>query len=333
MKRYYWTMLWLAMWMGTWLSCTPAAEKVERKEADVTKVVQKIPASFPGELLLSEDYIVWTSPLSEKEQAHVLERQSGKEVGQCIRRGYRPGEFMTATYCMMPENRMLVGDLTKDQLHLYALDSLAAGRPALIGQRAEKTTEMTPLIAITPDELLTFTPEQPLPFRYKGTAFGRQLLDGDIRNWADVNKGAVAYHPEKGLLIYAPLYMNYMAAYQKKGDAFELVWEKQGKTEYYRIGKSFEPNRQRVNLYQLVLTKDYIVALQRDYQRDPVDESQIGQQQGKLPKQLFVYDYEGRLLQILDLKMPTLRIAATPDRNEVYALVANPEYGLAKVEL
>ena len=106
-----------------------------------------------------------------------------------------------------------------------------------------------------------------------------------------------------------------------------------GKTEYYRIGKSFEPNRQRVNLYQLVLTKDYIVALQRDYQRDPVDESQIGQQQGKLPKQLFVYDYEGRLLQILDLKMPTLRIAATPDRNEVYALVANPEYGLAKVEL
>ena len=58
-------MLWLAVWMGTWLSCTPAAEKVERKEADVTKVVQKIPASFPGELLLSEDYIVWTSPLSE----------------------------------------------------------------------------------------------------------------------------------------------------------------------------------------------------------------------------------------------------------------------------
>ena len=47
----------------------------------------------------------------------------------------------------------------------------------------------------------------------------------------------------------------------------------------------------------MALTKDFIVAIQRDYEEDPTDESRVGRDIGKLPQTLFVYDYDGNLLK------------------------------------
>ena len=238
-----------------------------------------------------------------------------------------------ATYCVANNDLLLVGDISKNQLHTYSMDNLKSGRPALLKQEEKETARKMPLIAVTPNDLLAFDPMKAQPFLYKGKYFGKPLFEGEIENLFDVAQGTLAYHPEKELLLYVPFYINCMAAYQKKGDNFEFLWEKRGKQTYQQTGNSIKPDRTKMNAAQVVWTKDYIVTLQRDYKTDPVDESAIGRDETKLPKTIFVYDYEGNLLQIQDLKMPILRIGATPSGNDVYVIVVNPEFCLAKVEL
>ena len=238
-----------------------------------------------------------------------------------------------ATYCVADNDLLLVGDINKNQLHTYSMDNLKLGRPALLKQEEKETVRKMPLIAVTPEDLLAFDPMNAQSFLYKGKHFGKPLFEEEIENLFDVVQGTLAYQPDKGLLLYAPFNINYMAAYRKKGDNFELLWEKRGEQTYRQTGNKIKPDMTKMNMAQVVWTKDYIVTLQRDYKTDPVDESTIGRDETKLPKTIFVYDYEGNLLQIQDLKMPTLRIGATPGGNDVYAIVVNPEFCLAKVEL
>ncbi|MFQ7087864.1 MAG: hypothetical protein ACLRTD_26045 [Bacteroides sp.] len=56
------------------------------------------------------------------------------------------------------------------------------------------------------------------------------------------------------------------------------------------------------------MTKDYIVTLERDREVDPLDERTVGRNASK-PRTVFVYDYDGKLLKIVNLGMP-VRIAA-----------------------
>lgn len=333
MKKIYFHSLLLAIYTVLFVSCSPSAHEVVYKDAAVTVVYDDITTDFPGEVFVSDNYLIWTDPFGEEEQAHIIDKKSYKEIGKCVRRGQAPGEFSMATYCVADNDLLLVGDINKNQLHTYSMDNLKLGRPALLKQEEKETVRKMPLIAVTPEDLLAFDPMNAQSFLYKGKHFGKPLFEEEIENLFDVVQGTLAYQPDKGLLLYAPFNINYMAAYQKKGDNFELLWEKRGEQTYRQTGNKIKPDMTKMNMAQVVWTKDYIVTLQRDYKTDPVDESTIGRDETKLPKTIFVYDYEGNLLQIQDLKIPTLRIGATPGGNDVYAIVVNPEFCLAKVEL
>ena len=81
------------------------------------------------------------------------------------------------------------------------------------------------------------------------------------------------------------------------------------------------------------MSKDYIIALQRDYTVDDMDERKVGRDVSKCPRTVFLYDYDGNLRKIVDLGIPVMRIAADHRSNVLYAIGADPEYLLVKFEL
>ena len=232
MKKIYFHSLLLAIYTVLFVSCSPSAHEVVYKDAAVTIVYDDITTDFPGEVFVSDNYLIWTDPFGEEEQAHIIDKKSYKEIGKCVRRGQAPGEFSMATYCVADNDLLLVGDINKNQLHTYSMDNLKLGRPALLKQEEKETVRKMPLIAVTPEDLLAFDPMNAQSFLYKGKHFGKPLFEEEIENLFDVVQGTLAYQPDKGLLLYAPFNINYMAAYQKKGDNFELLWEKRGEQTY-----------------------------------------------------------------------------------------------------
>jgi len=81
------------------------------------------------------------------------------------------------------------------------------------------------------------------------------------------------------------------------------------------------------------MTKDYIVTLERDREVDPLDERTVGRNASKCPRTVFVYDYDGKLLKIVNLGMPVMRIAADGRSNAQYVIGVNPDFALAKYDL
>lgn len=79
--------------------------------------------------------------------------------------------------------------------------------------------------------------------------------------------------------------------------------------------------------------KDYIAIIQRDYEIDKTDESTVGMNFDKLPKTVFLYDYEGKLKRIIDLGIPLIRIAGDTESNTLFAIGVDPELVLIKSEL
>lgn len=77
----------------------------------------------------------------------------------------------------------------------------------------------------------------------------------------------------------------------------------------------------------------YIITLERDRETDPMDETTVRRDISKCPRTVFLYDYTGRLLKIVDVGMPIMRIAANRNSNVLYMIGGNPDYVLAKCEL
>ena len=48
---------------------------------------------------------------------------------------------------------------------------------------------------------------------------------------------------------------------------------------------------------------------------------------------IFLYDYDGNLVKIVDLGIPVMRIASEEQSNTLYAIGVNPDFVLVKYEL
>jgi len=148
-------------------------------------------------------------------------------------------------------------------------------------------------------------------------------------------QGNVAYNPDLKKLIYTSYRFPYMAIYTKSGKSFKLLTEVKGKFDYsVSSGGEFKRSRDsKEGPRELTLTLDYIVTVDRDLSIDQTDENEVGRDPMKLPHTVFIYDYEGNLLKIVNLGFPVVRIAADTKNNTLYAIVVMDDYVLVKYEL
>lgn len=315
-------------------ACSQKQTEVERLEMKPVVVYDSIESRMPGNLMINDRYAVWTDPFSSENLAHVIDLTTNKETGAFINMGNGPEEFITPAFSLSPENELVVYDMNNDKIAYYSLDKMANGSAPLVSMQNKKTKGFTRIMQVDNNSLIYFDPKAEYPFQTEsGNSFGKYPVNEKIKNSYDVFQGNIAYNPHNGLFIYSTFSIPYIAAYQKKGTEFKLVWETAGEADYAISDDKMILNRKKENAKELALTKDYIVTLQRDYLNDPTDETTVGRDFTKLPQTLFLYDYKSNLKKIIHLQMPILRIAADSKSNTVYAITVNPDFMLVKCEL
>lgn len=315
-------------------ACSPKGVEVERVSMRPTIIYDSIETRMPGKLLLCGQYIIWTDPLSGDSQAHIVSLNTNNEIGKIVNIGNGPEEFITPFFTSSSHNKLVVCDMNRDKTVYFSLDSIKQKKNPLTSISSLKTEGATRIVEIENNSFITLNTNTQYPFLLNNDKyFGKHPFVEKINNNNNVSQGNIAYNPNNGYFIYSTILFPYMAAYQKKENSFELVWEKRGDIDYTITENKVNLNKNKTGAPELTLTKDYIVTLQRDYLNDPTDETKVGRDFTKTPQTLFLYDYDSNLRKIIHLKLPILRVTSHPENNTIYAIVLDSEFVLIKCEL
>lgn len=311
--------------------------KIERLSLIGETISKEIESQMPGQLLLTEDYILWTDPFNSDMYIHILDIQSGKELKKTLPVGNGPEEFLIPNVLTMPENKLFVHELNTQKKCVFPIDSILSQEEYLFQKEETNYKDIMYIIPLDKNSSLTFNPsiEQPFSLLNKDTYqnFGKSPFDGDINNRIDVFQGKIAYHPQKEVLVYSTFLFPYIAVYQKSGNTFQLINEKLSSNDCYVSENTFHYNPKINGAIELALTSDYIVTLERDRTIDQTDEETVGRDITKLPHTIFLYNYNLQLVKIIDLGMPIIRLASEPTTNTLYIIGIDDDYIIKKYEL
>ena len=321
------------------ISCDNKEKSVEKIDIDFEIINNDIFTHFPGGLYFMDKYIAWLDPFSNDYFIHVLDAQSGIELGVMGKQGQGPKEFVTPmTNDITFNNRIFAVDLNGKNSGYLSIDSLLAGKEPFILPSEEDFSirnagyhtrlENDIYIGVNKNETDKTYPYISYSSGVK-SSFGNYPIKGKqyqvLSNYA--------YNPNSKILIIACTYMKYISAFEMKGNNFELLWEIRTNHDYYERDGEIVFDRKKMGARGLCITKDYIVTMERDYETDDTDESTVGRDVDKLSKNLFVYDYNGNLQKILNGKVSFGRIAGNINTNDIYAIVPNPDFMLVKITL
>lgn len=324
---------------ASFLLCSCANEKKPNVEyVSVTHEVlnDDILTTMPGDLLVAGDFLVWEDPFARDYFVHVHEKSTGNKVGVMGKVGEGPREFITGVIsgaCI--NNRFLAIDINGNTKGFLSIDSLVQGKDAFVQlTEAEKTSR--PQLTEYVKDLYIGSTEEGDEYYFKAILNGKEVKFGnypipEVKEHIANERG---YNQSRGVLASACSRFPYLALYKNDGKTFSLAWEHKSDGKEYDVrDDEIIFDRRFGGIFGLCMSKDYIITLQRDRSKDDMDESTVGRDVSKCPHHVFLYDYEGNLVKIVDLGIPVMRIAAEEKDNTMYAIGANPEYALVKYEL
>jgi hypothetical protein len=298
--------------------------------------------NLPGSLCLCDDYLIWGNPFSEEYFANIIDRTTGKELGAFGNVGRGPQEFLHPTLVNCKDNELLVYDINSGQRSILSIQNFLNGENYVSEMTADENNLIsmsTRLLTITNDSYLLLSPDNELIFKYvkdgKAIHFGPKPFGENVmidNSW-DVMQGNIAYCPNRKLLVYAAIGFPYLAIFQHDDSGFHLIHENHGMHKYKQSQNDIILDNSKLGSLEMILTKDYIVTLQRDYNYDPVDESSIGRDASKIPTTVFLYDYMGNLKEVVCLGKNVCRIAADNNENILYTIIVDDDFKIAKYNL
>ena len=316
-------------------SCSSNRTDVQRLSLKSQVLNDEIFTMMPGDLLLADDYLVWSDPFARDCFLHVHSALTGEELGVMGKVGEGPKEFitpMTNRYCV--DNKLFAIDANGKTVGYLSIDSLINGQEPFC-ELSDKEKEMK-LEKVDKDLYIKYTENG-------SENYFRTIINGQESSWGVYPIPEIkehigiyeSYDPIEGLFLISSFKFPYLALYKKENSTFVLQWERKvNKEKNYTIADDrviFD--RKIVGAYDVCMSKDYIITLERDREKEPVDESTVGRNISKCPHTLFLYDYNGNLLKIVDIGMPAIRIVANRKSNTLYAIGVDPDYVLAKYEL
>lgn len=315
------------------ISCENTKEKeVIRAISEFEVLNDEILTNFPGGIYLLDENIVWFDPFTSTHFLHCLEKDSGNEISLFGNIGQGPNEFVSP---MIDDNswnnNLYAYDVNGNTKGYFSVDKLKKGEDAFI--RLSK--EDSDIRSLGYDKRLGDNlyiginiENEDKPYKVydngKEKHFGEYLLPNEKKNF----NSTIIYNSDKKLLVTGSTVVNYFSCYKKKGDNFRLIWENREDYEYSTRDSRVVFDNSRKGSYGMAITKDFIVTLQRDYENDKTKESEVGRDISKLPQTLFVYDYDGDLLKIINYSVPIGRIAGDIKTNTIYAIYAEPDFKL-----
>jgi len=336
MEKYFFT----ALAFLFLLSCkVDSQKKIERVSLNIEIISDSIYTRMPGRLFKISKHIVWQDPFESNGFIHVIDVETKKEVGVMGNVGQGPKEFNTPSINKGSKNTLLIFDLNTKRQAIFSLDSLILHKDYYIPLYNASNKKVTRKIQLNDKSIISLTPEKTQPFKIEKNEliieFGSSPINEQIENGYNIFQGSIAYNENKKILVYSVIYFPYIAIY-KRIDEFNFKLQNEHKEEVqYDISnnKLILSKNNRSGISEMTLTKDYIVTIQRDYERKKTEESTIGMDFEKLPQTIFLYNYKGELQKIADVGIPILRIAGDIESNDLYAFGVDPEFVLVKCEL
>lgn len=308
--------------------------KVERIEHTFVKpeiLNDSIYSKMPGNLLVCDEELIWSDPFSKTTYLHVIDSQTGREIGTMGNIGLGPKEFITPLLSSFVRDRHLyVYDVNSSKKAFFSLDSFLLGKDYHIDIQMNSFYE-----GMLKNNFSVKDTKDENPYYFEAITDGDTLFFGNypIANEMFHFGGNMAYDPKKGYLVYALWDFPYIALYQKEERNFRLLWELKDIPDYYISENRIYLENEKRGARGIVLLKDYIVTIERDRSIDKTDESKVGRNFSKLPHTLYVYDYTSKLIKIINFQMPIVRIGGEPKTNTIYAIVVNPEFTLVKCDI
>lgn len=295
---------------------------------------EELLTNFPGGIYLLDEDMVWFDPFSRNHFLHHLDKHTGLEINTFGDIGQGPNEFASPIVSdIIWNNCLYVSDANGNTKGYFSIDKAdeiddtfikLGKKDSLIRSRGyNKRLEDNLYLGVNREN-----EEGPYKLYANGEEkyFGKYLLPNEKK----LTNSTLLYNSEKELLITGATAVNHFSCYKKEDDNFSLVWEKREDYEYNINDGRVVFDRSRKGVYDMALTKDFIVAIQRDYENDPTDESGVGRDIGKLPQTLFVYDYDGNLIKVINYNVPVGRITGDINTNTIYAIYAEPDFKLGK---
>lgn len=315
------------------ISCVNKKEKeVIRTTSEFEVLNDEILTNFPGGVYVLNENIVWFDPFARDTFLHCLDKNNGNEISSFGNIGQGPNEFISPMIDDLAWNNNLYAyDVNGKTKGYFSVDNLKKGEDAYI-QLSKEDSDIRSLgydkrlgdklyIGINKEN-------ENMPYKLysngKEKYFGEYLLPNEKQNF----NSTILYNSDKKLLVIGSTAVNYFSCYKKESDDFRLIWENREDYKYSTRDGRVVLDNSRKGIYGMALTKDFIVTIQRDYENDTTDESSVGRDISKLPQTLFVYDYKGNLLKIINYSVPIGRIGGDIKTNNIYAIYVEPDFKL-----
>jgi hypothetical protein len=291
---------------------------------------------IPGSLICTDNFVVWEDPV-QNPFIHILDKQSGKEVYTFGEKGQGPNEFITPDISKYNKDTIFVFDYNNKKQAFLSVSDKNMGFAFCEEQKLQDLDGT--ILKLSPKQSVLFSTTWDKPFIFvngnDSTKFGVFPIVGDFSTDGRVRfQGNLNYNPETKILVYDVFAFPYFAIYQFKNNNFELRKEIKENVDYkISEGRLVIDNSvvQKGSL-NTTLTKDYIVSVEYDYDNEKV-ELPKGRDVSKLPHCLFLRNYDGELVRKLDLCMPIMRVAGDVKSNEIFIVVANPDFAIVKTVL
>lgn len=295
---------------------------------------REILTMMPGDLMVNQDFIVWSDPFTQDFFFHIHDKKTGDKVGVMGKKGLGPNEFVTPVASrFFVNNQLFVQDANGNTNGYLSIDSLLQNRDPFIqvslsnNERHFRRLEENIYIGNSKDESKD----------YFEVIIDKQRRTFGLYPVPELKQhigGYIFYDPIDKFLAFASFRFPYVALYQKNENGFELQWERKPRNSSYEIVNNEIVFDKRISgPIDICMTKDYIVTLERDRKYDQTDESTVGRDPSKCPGTVFLYDYNSNLIKIVDLDMAVMRITANRSDNILYAIGVKPDYVLAKYDL
>lgn len=319
------------------VSCSDTNKKIEIKRIDPTILNECLITHFPGKLMVNEKYIVWQHSGASDNFLHIHSIENGAELAKAGNLGSGPKEFITPKPYTIKNNNIYVWDLNSSKEAMISIDSAINGKSSTIllsGIEKSGTHDIVRIndsirVALRATDSTLFQLWSPL----QNINFGKTPLNVRIENHFDIYQGNILFNDEMGLLVHTNILIPYLAIYKFSNNSFTLENENNMLDEVSIKQNLFIRNPAKLGIWASALTKEYIACLQRDYATENIDESTIGRDFTKAPRTIFLYDYTGNIVMKISSEYPIIRIASNTSDNNIYAIIIDEEFKLAKFEI
>lgn len=313
-----------------------SSKKIEYINPQITVFYDSIYTSFPGKIVITKDYVVWTEPKSAENFLHIIRKKDSKHISSYGNIGNGPYDFTTPDFGKGNQNEILVYDLNQNKKAEIQLDSLDCNaNKGIVYEKIIPTKETLQMNKLSNGNEMVFSPCTSSPF---GIIKGHHIYysgkypieDPDISERSKFNyfQGKVAYNPFNEMLFYSTSNFRYTALYKRNDVKWELIKETKIPEYSVRNGE-LKFNKKIKGITEVALTKNYIVTA--EYLDETITSKDLRLNNYILPEVLCVYDYNLELIKVLKVNKPILRIGGNHDSDDIFAIVEDPDFKIVSI--